>query len=129
MKIPANVVDQLVEGAQSDIRQIINMLSTWKLSSDSMNFDEGKNLWVYFMTCFSMIIHWKRGVVSAKANEKYAIMTPFNIINKMLGPYLFSPNARESLGDKMELYFHDHAFVPLFIQVRVFWFLLLAIIV
>ena len=44
MKIPANVVDQLVEGAQSDIRQIINMLSTWKLSSDSMNFDEGKNL-------------------------------------------------------------------------------------
>ena len=59
----------------------------------------------------------------AKANEKYAIMTPFNIINKMLGPYLFSPNARESLGDKMELYFHDHAFVPLFIQVRVFSFL------
>ena len=44
MKIPANVVDQLVEGAQSDIRQIINMLSTWKLSNDSMNFDEGKNL-------------------------------------------------------------------------------------
>ena len=35
----------------------------------------------------------------------------------MLGPYLFSNTSRETLGDKMELYFHDHSFVPLFIQV------------
>ncbi|EED84404.1 predicted protein, partial [Postia placenta Mad-698-R] len=96
MKIPANVIDQLIEGAQSDIRQVLNMLSTWKLSNDTMNFDEGKAL--------------------AKANEKYGIMTPFNIIQKMLGPYMFSPTARETLNDKMELYFHDHSFVPLFIQ-------------
>ena len=47
MKMPGNVVDQLVLGAQSDIRQVLNMLSTWKLSSDSMDFDEGKNLYVY----------------------------------------------------------------------------------
>lgn len=44
MKIPANVIDQLVTGAQSDIRQVLNMLSTWKLSSDAMDFDEGKDL-------------------------------------------------------------------------------------
>jgi len=44
MKIPANVIDQLIAGAQSDIRQVLNMLSTWKLSSDTMDFDEGKNL-------------------------------------------------------------------------------------
>jgi hypothetical protein len=30
---------------------------------------------------------------------------------------MFGPNARETLGDKMELYFRDHSFVPLFIQV------------
>ena len=53
-------------------------------------------------------------------NEKYAIMTPFNIIQKMLGPYMFSSTSRETLSDKMELYFHDHSFVPLFIQV---WFI------
>ena len=46
MKIPANVVDQLVQGAQSDIRQVVNMLSTWKLNKDSMDFDEGKDLLV-----------------------------------------------------------------------------------
>ena len=51
-------------------------------------------------------------------NEKYAIMTPFNIIQKMLGPYMFSSTSRETLSDKMELYFHDHSFIPLFIQVR-----------
>ncbi|KIJ27677.1 hypothetical protein M422DRAFT_271098, partial [Sphaerobolus stellatus SS14] len=45
LKVPANVVDQLVQGAQSDIRQVINMLSTWKLSSETMDFDQGKALY------------------------------------------------------------------------------------
>ncbi|KAH0839521.1 putative replication factor C, large subunit [Lanmaoa asiatica] len=96
MKIPANVVDQLIAGSQSDIRQVLNMLSTWRLSSDSMTFDDGKEL--------------------AKMNEKNTILTPFDVTNKMLGPYMFSHTARETLGDKMEMYFHDHSFVPLFIQ-------------
>ncbi|KAH7881856.1 replication factor RFC1 C terminal domain-containing protein [Phlebopus sp. FC_14] len=96
MKIPANVIDQLINGAQSDIRQVLNMLSTWRLSSDTMTFDEGKDL--------------------AKLNEKTTILTPFDVTNRMLGPYMFSHTARETLGDKMEMYFHDHAFVPLFIQ-------------
>jgi replication factor C subunit 1 len=42
--LPANVIDQLVEGTQSDIRQILNILATWKLSHSSMNFDEGKGV-------------------------------------------------------------------------------------
>ena len=46
MKIPGNVIDQLVTGAQSDIRQVLNMLSTWKLSNDTMDFDESKHLCV-----------------------------------------------------------------------------------
>jgi replication factor C subunit 1 len=44
MQVPANVVDQLIQGSQSDIRQVLNMLSTWKLSSRKMDFDEGKAL-------------------------------------------------------------------------------------
>ncbi|OSD01923.1 DNA replication factor C, large subunit [Trametes coccinea BRFM310] len=96
LKIPANVIDQLVQSAQSDIRQVLNMLSTWKLSSTTMDFDEGKAL--------------------AKMNEKYSVMTPFGVINKMLGPQMFSPTSRETLGDKIELYFHDPSFVPLFMQ-------------
>ena len=46
MKIPANVVDQLIQGSQSDIRQVLNMMSTWKLSSNTIDFDQGKALYV-----------------------------------------------------------------------------------
>ena len=42
LKIPSEVVEQLVQAAQSDIRLIINMLSTWSLSKKTMDFDEGK---------------------------------------------------------------------------------------
>ena len=49
LKVPANVIDQLITGAQSDIRQVLNMLSTWKLSNDAMDYDEGKELWVFHM--------------------------------------------------------------------------------
>ena len=52
MKVPANVIDQLVKGAQSDIRQVINMLSTWRLSSETMDFDEGKELYVVIRLSF-----------------------------------------------------------------------------
>lgn len=50
MKVPANVLDQLVQSSQSDIRQVLNMLSTWKLSNSTMDFDQGKNLYVLFTT-------------------------------------------------------------------------------
>ena len=54
---------------------------------------------------------------SAKANEKYTVLTPFNVVQKILGPYMFSATSRETLNNKIELYFHDYSFVPLFIQV------------
>lgn len=42
LKLPTNVVDALVEGTGSDIRQIINMISTFAVNSKEMNFDQGK---------------------------------------------------------------------------------------
>ncbi|KAF6765286.1 purine nucleotide binding protein [Ephemerocybe angulata] len=96
LKIPANVVDQLITGAQSDIRQVLNMLSTWKLSNSTMSFDESKDI--------------------VKMNEKYQIMSPFDISSKFLGPGLFAPTTRATLGEKMEYYFQDFSLVPLFIQ-------------
>lgn len=115
MKIPANVLDQLVAGAQSDIRQVLNMLSTWKLSHDSMDFDEGKELYAPIFSC--MIPKLKLIPFSVRVNEKYSIKSPFEITNQILGPYTFSATSRHTLNDKIEMYFHDHSFVPLFIQV------------
>ncbi|WVQ80305.1 hypothetical protein IAT38_002410 [Cryptococcus sp. DSM 104549] len=96
LKIPANVVDELVKGVNSDIRQVLNMLSTFKLGKSEMDFDEGKQL--------------------VKLNEKNTVMTPFAIIDKLTGPYAFSKTNRDTLSDRMELYFHDFSFVPLFMQ-------------
>lgn len=53
MKIPSAVVDELITGSQSDIRQVLTMLSTWKLSRNDMNFDEGKELCVVFHAVYS----------------------------------------------------------------------------
>lgn len=44
LKLPPNVIDQLVEGTRADIRQIINMLSTYKTTATEMTFEESKDL-------------------------------------------------------------------------------------
>jgi len=46
MQIPANVINELITGVGSDIRQVLNMLSTWKLHNDTMDYEEGKLLYV-----------------------------------------------------------------------------------
>ncbi|KAG1740083.1 hypothetical protein EDD22DRAFT_733416, partial [Suillus occidentalis] len=94
MKI-STIVVQLIAGSQSYIQQVLDVLSTWRLSSSSVDFDEAENL--------------------AKIDEKYTILMLFDVMHKILGPYAFGPNIRETLSDKMELYFHDHSFVLLFI--------------
>lgn len=48
-------------------------------------------------------------------------MTPFTIIDRLTGPYAFSRTNKETLNDKMELFFHDISFVPLFMQVSKAW--------
>ena len=53
-------------------------------------------------------------------NEKHSILSPFDITSKLLGPYVFSATSRETLGEKMEYYFQDHSFMPLFIQVNLY---------
>lgn len=52
-----------------------------------------------------------------KINEKNTIMTPFTITDKLCGPYAFSRTSKETLNDRMDLYFQDFSFIPLFIQV------------
>ncbi|PLW53065.1 hypothetical protein PCANC_05810 [Puccinia coronata f. sp. avenae] len=102
MKIPPNAIDQLVAGSQSDIRQIINMLSTWKVGnseqgpSKTMNFDQALQL--------------------TSANEKDAIMSPWVLMGKLFAPQTWSQMSSMSFIDKCNLYFHDHDMLPLFVQ-------------
>jgi replication factor C subunit 1 len=44
LKLTPNVIDQFVEGTLSDIRQILNLLSTYRLSRTNLGFDESKKV-------------------------------------------------------------------------------------
>lgn len=95
LKIPGEVMAQLIELAQSDIRSVINMLSTWKLSKDTMDFDESKSL--------------------GAENAKPGLHTPFSLYSDLTSPGMFSATSRKTLNDKADLYFQDHSFVPLMV--------------
>ncbi|TIB26034.1 hypothetical protein E3P88_01310 [Wallemia ichthyophaga] len=96
MKLDPVVVDQLVSGSQSDIRQVINMISTWKLLSSSMNFDQGKEL--------------------VQQNQKFTIQTPWTVMSNLFSPHMFGATSTSTLGSKADYYFHDHSLIPLFVQ-------------
>ncbi len=104
IKMEPNVLDQLVAGSQSDIRQIVNMISTWKLGAElpapgnkpTLDFDQSKAL--------------------AKMNEKNSIQTPWTLYSKLSAPQAFGPVSSLSLTDKLECYFHDFSIMPLFVQ-------------
>ncbi|KAL8336156.1 hypothetical protein RB601_000132 [Gaeumannomyces tritici] len=95
-KMPAQVIDALIEGCNKDIRQIINMLHSIKLDGAALNYDQTKTM--------------------TKAWEKHVILKPWDICQKMLGGGLFSPASKSTLNDKIELYFNDHEFSYLMIQ-------------
>lgn len=46
LKLQPNVIDQFVEGTQGDIRQILNLLSTYRLSRTQLAFDESKKVYL-----------------------------------------------------------------------------------
>ena len=96
LKIPAQVLDALIEGTHADIRQIINMISTAKLDQQAMDYDDGKKM--------------------SKAWEKHVILKPWDIVSKILRPQMFAASSTATLNEKIELYFNDHEFSYLMLQ-------------
>lgn len=96
LKIPITVINSLIEGSRSDIRQVINMLSTAKLDHNVMDFDQSKKM--------------------SRSWEKQLILKPWDIVNKILGGGMFASSSTSTLNDKIELYFNDHEFSSLMLQ-------------
>lgn len=44
LRISSNAVDELVSATHNDIRQIINILSTYRLNQEDMTFDQAKKV-------------------------------------------------------------------------------------
>ncbi|SPC66629.1 related to replication factor C protein [Ustilago sp. UG-2017b] len=95
LKIPGEVMAQLIEAARSDIRSLINMLSAWKLGKDTMDFDESKLL--------------------GSDQTKPGLTTPFSLYSDLSSASMFSATSRKTLNDKAELYFQDHSLLPLMV--------------
>lgn len=97
MKYPAQVLSALIEGTGSDIRQIVNMISTAKLDDKTnMEYEDSRQM--------------------SKAWEKHIVLKPWDIVSKILGGGMFSAASTSTLGDKIELYFNDHEFSYLMLQ-------------
>ncbi|ANB16016.1 replication factor C subunit 1 [Sugiyamaella lignohabitans] len=96
LKLDEGVVRQLVESTRSDIRQIINLLSTYSTTNKNMDYDTSKTI--------------------SKQWEKRVVLKPFDIVGKFLSAATFAPSNNISLNDKIELYFNDHDFAPLMVQ-------------
>jgi replication factor C subunit 1 len=49
IQLTENLIQEVCRITQSDIRQVLNMLSTWRLSRTSVDFVQGKEMYVYFL--------------------------------------------------------------------------------
>lgn len=96
LSIKPQAIDQLVDGTGSDIRQIINLLSTYRLTTNSMDQDQGR--------------------AGAKNAEKHVILKPWDIVGKLLNGAMYHERSKVTLNEKIELYFNDHDMSYLMVQ-------------
>lgn len=94
LKIPPPAMNEVILGANQDIRQVLHNLSMWCASSKALTYDEAKS--------------------SAKNAQKDIKMGPFDVVRKVF--VTGEETAHMSLIDKSDLFFHDYSLAPLFVQ-------------
>ena len=92
-KLERNAALQIIESAQSDIRQVLNTLQTWNLMKNEMNYDESKTL--------------------AESCRKNVDLGPFDLAGRAFSG---SMSRSMTLDERLELYFSDYQLMPPFIQ-------------
>ena len=93
IKIAPNALDIIIESSRRDLRQTLHNLYTWTATKKSMNYDEAK--------------------ANASRAEKDSIkMGPFEATRLMFGE---PKKPADFVREKMDLYFEDYSFVPLFV--------------
>lgn len=96
IKITPNALDAVIEGAHQDLRQTLHNLYMWTVNKKSISFDEAK-------------------VQSATAEKDSIKVGPFDAVREMFQP----PKGHlpgSAVIEKIDLYFEDYNFVPLFVQ-------------
>ncbi|XP_040191058.1 replication factor C subunit 1 isoform X2 [Rana temporaria] len=94
LKIPPPAMNEIILGANQDIRQVLHNLSMWSARDKAMTYDEAKN--------------------NAKNAKKDIKMGPFDVVRKVFG--CDGDHSHMTLIDKLDLFFHDYSIAPLFVQ-------------
>ncbi|KCV67882.1 hypothetical protein H696_05611 [Fonticula alba] len=97
LEIEQNAIDQLVASTHNDIRQVINLLSTFALKTKATGLS-------------SHITYDSARLLSE--NNKDLEFGPFDLI----GRFLSSQYSRYSVSEHMDHYFSDYSLMPLMIQ-------------
>ncbi|CAO1637864.1 unnamed protein product [Parajaminaea phylloscopi] len=96
LKVDKNGMDQLIAASQSDLRSVINMLSTWKLGEKALSFAESKAL--------------------GSAYVKPGIGNPFTLYGDLASHGTWSASSKKTLNQKADFYFQEPSLMPLFVQ-------------
>ncbi|KAI8059451.1 P-loop containing nucleoside triphosphate hydrolase protein [Gongronella butleri] len=86
LKVEPNALDELVAITGNDIRQVINILSSYRLAHTDMKYNDAKTF--------------------GGANQKYSQINLFEIPGKLLSVHAW---ARPRMNELSEVYFHDYS--------------------
>lgn len=94
LKIPPPAMNEIILGANQDIRQVLHNLSMWSARNKALTYDEAKS--------------------NANNAKKDTKIGPFDVVRKVFGSD--GDNSHMTLIDKLDLFFHDYSIAPLFVQ-------------
>ncbi|XP_068736533.1 replication factor C subunit 1-like [Montipora capricornis] len=93
LKIPPQAMEQIILGANQDVRQVLHNMCMWTAKEKSLNYDQAK-------------------ADAAKA-QKDIKMGPFDAVRKLLSG---AESSKMNCNDKSDLFFCDYSMMPLFVQ-------------
>ncbi|XP_020847263.1 replication factor C subunit 1 isoform X2 [Phascolarctos cinereus] len=94
LKIPPSAMNEIILGANHDIRQVLHNLSMWCTESKALTYDQAK--------------------ADSNRAKKDIKLGPFDVARKVFAAG--EETAHMSLMDKCDLFFHDYSIAPLFVQ-------------
>ncbi|KAF6372404.1 replication factor C subunit 1 [Rhinolophus ferrumequinum] len=94
LKIPPPAMNEIILGANQDIRQVLHNLSMWCARSKALTYDQAK--------------------ADSHRAKKDIKLGPFDVARKVF--VAGEETAHMSLVDKSDLFFHDYSIAPLFVQ-------------
>ncbi|XP_075799530.1 replication factor C subunit 1 isoform X1 [Microtus pennsylvanicus] len=94
LKIPPPAMNEIILGANQDVRQVLHNMSMWCAQSKALTYDQAKT--------------------DSQRAKKDIKLGPFDVARKVFAAG--EETAHMSLVDKSDLFFHDYSIAPLFVQ-------------